>query len=48
MHQHKLVVADFHFQVRFQQNKDVKVPKWWKLKEKSTMMFKERVLNEDP
>jgi hypothetical protein len=47
--QHKLVVADFHFQVRLQRSKRVQAPmmKWWKLKEKATKMFKERALKED-
>jgi hypothetical protein len=46
--QHKLVVADFRFQVRFQQSKRVQAPKtkWWKLKEDAAKMFKERVLKE--
>jgi hypothetical protein len=48
--QHKLVVADFRFQVRFQRSKCVQVlrMKWWKLKEDVMKMFKERVLKEDP
>jgi hypothetical protein len=48
--QHKLVVTDFHFQVRFQQSKCVQAPrtKWWKLKEEVTKTFKERVLKECP
>jgi hypothetical protein len=48
--QHKLVVADFHFQVRFQQSKRIQAPrtKWWKLKEEATKMFKERVLKKGP
>jgi hypothetical protein len=46
--QHKLVVADFHFRVRFQRSKRVQTsrPKWWKLKEDVTKTFKERVLKE--
>jgi hypothetical protein len=46
--QHKLVVADFHFRVRFQWNKRVQVPrtKWWKLKEDVAKTFKDRVLKE--
>jgi hypothetical protein len=50
MPQHKLVVADFHFRVRFQWIKRVQAPrmKWWKLKEETTKMFKERVLKEGP
>jgi hypothetical protein len=48
--QHKLVVADFHFRVRIQWSKRVKVTrmKWWKLKEESVQTLKERVLNEGP
>jgi hypothetical protein len=48
--QHKLVVADFRFQVRFQRSKHAQAPKakWWKLKEEAAKMFKERVLKEDP
>jgi hypothetical protein len=44
--QHKLVVADFCFQW----SKRVKAPrtKWWKNKEESAKMFKERVHNEGP
>jgi hypothetical protein len=46
--QHKLVVADFRFWVRFQRSKRVQVPrtKWWKLKEDVAKTFKERVLKE--
>jgi hypothetical protein len=48
--QHKLQVADFHFWVRIQRSKRVKVirTKWWKLKEESAQTLKERVLNEAP
>ena len=48
--QHKLVVADFRFQVRFQRSKRVQAPrtKWWKLKEDVAKTFKERVLKEGP
>jgi hypothetical protein len=44
--QHKLVVADFHFRIRFQRSKRVQAPrtKWWKLKEEAAKTFKERVL----
>jgi hypothetical protein len=47
---HKLVVADFRFRVHFQRSKRVQAPrtKWWKLKEVTTKMFKERVLKEGP
>jgi hypothetical protein len=46
--QHKLLVAEFRFQVRFQRSKRVQVPmmKWWKLKQDVTETFKERVLKE--
>jgi hypothetical protein len=49
--QHKLLVADFRFWVRFQRSKRVQVPrtKWWKLKEEAAAKtFKERVLKEGP
>lgn len=48
--QHKLVVADFRFRVRFQRSKRVQAPrtKWWKLKEDAAKTFKERVLKEGP
>jgi hypothetical protein len=47
--QHKLVVVDFRFRVRFQRSKRVQAlrTKWWKLKEE-VAKFKERVLKEDP
>jgi hypothetical protein len=50
MHQHKLVVVDFCFRVRFQRSKRVQAPmtKWWKLKKEVTKTFKERVLKEGP
>jgi hypothetical protein len=48
--QHKLVVADFRFQVRLQRSKRVQAPrtKWWKLKEEAAKTFKVRVLEEGP
>jgi hypothetical protein len=48
--QHKLVVVDFCFRIRFQRSKRVQAPrtKWWKLKEEAAKTFKERVLKEDP
>ena len=48
--QHKLVVADFRFRVRFQRSKRVQAPrtKWWKLKEDAAKTFKERILKEGP
>jgi hypothetical protein len=50
VHQHKLVIADFHFRVRLQRSKRVQVTrmKWWKLKEDAAKTFKERVLKEVP
>jgi hypothetical protein len=46
--QHKFVVADFRFWVRFQWSKRVQASrtKWWKLKEDAAKTFKERVLKE--
>jgi tRNA(His) 5'-end guanylyltransferase len=46
--QHKLVVTDFRFRIRFQRSKRVQAPrtKWWKLKKDVTKTFKERVLKE--
>jgi hypothetical protein len=46
--QHKLVVADFRFWVRFQRSKRIQAPrtKWWKLKKDTAKTFKERVLKE--
>jgi hypothetical protein len=43
--QHKFVVADFRFRVRFQWSKRVQAlrMKWWKLKEDAANTFKERV-----
>jgi hypothetical protein len=48
--QHNLVAADFHFWVHLQRSKRVQASrtKWWKLKEETTKIFKERVLKEDP
>jgi hypothetical protein len=48
--QHKLVVADFCFRVRFQRSKRVQAlrTKWWKHKEDAAKTFKERVLKEGP
>jgi hypothetical protein len=50
MPQHKLVVADFRFWVRFQRSKHVQasMTKWWKLKKDAAKIFKERVLKEGP
>ena len=46
--QHKLLVADFHFQVRARRDKQAKIDrtKWWKLKEEMSEVFKERVIKE--
>ena len=48
--QHKLVVADFHFRIRVQRDKRVKVArtKWWKLKGEASQAFRERVIKEGP
>src|SRR4051812_21568401 len=48
--QHKLVVANFHFRIRGQQDKHAKVArtKWWKLKEEAAQAFKKRVIKEGP
>jgi hypothetical protein len=48
--QHKFVIADFCFRVRFQRSKRVQAPrmKWWKLKEEAAKTFKERVLKDGP
>ncbi|PWZ30868.1 Coiled-coil domain-containing protein SCD2 [Zea mays] len=48
--QHKLVVADFRFEIRLQRNKHNKVTrtKWWKLKGDVAQTFKERVIEEGP
>jgi hypothetical protein len=49
-HQHKLVVADFRFQIRVERDKRVKVArtKRWKLKGEVAPAFKERVIKEGP
>jgi hypothetical protein len=48
--QHKLVVADFRFQVRVHRDKRTKIArtKWWKLRGETTQTFKERMLGEGP
>ena len=48
--QHKLVVAEFRFRIRVQQDKRAKVTrmKWWKLKGEASQAFKDRVLKEGP
>jgi hypothetical protein len=47
--QHKLVIADFRFLIRFQWSKCVQASrtKWWKLK-RNAKTFKEIVLKNDP
>ena len=46
--QHKLLVADFRFQVRARRDKQVKIErtKWWKLKGEASEVFRERVIKE--
>ena len=46
--QHKLVVANFRFLVQARGNKQARVAitKWWKLEEKSSKVFKEKVIEE--
>jgi hypothetical protein len=46
MPQHKLVVADFRFWVRFQRSKHVQAPrtKWWKLKKDVAKAFRREFL----
>ncbi|TKW31776.2 hypothetical protein SEVIR_2G129701v4 [Setaria viridis] len=48
--QHKLVVADFCFQMCARRDKQAKIArtKWWKLKEETSEVFKERVIKEGP
>jgi tRNA(His) 5'-end guanylyltransferase len=48
--QHKLVVADFRFQVHVHRDKWAKIArtKWWKLRGVATQTFKERMLGEGP
>jgi hypothetical protein len=43
--QHNLAVADFHFRIRTQRDKQAKFArtKWWKLKGETSKIFKERV-----
>ena len=43
--QHKLLVADFRFQVRARRDKQAKIEriKWWKLKGETSEVFRERV-----
>ena len=44
--QHKLLVADFRFQVRARRDKQAKIErtKWWKLKGETSKVFRERVI----
>ena len=46
--QHKLLVADFRFQVRAHRDKQAKIErtKWWKLKGKTSEVFRKRVIKE--
>jgi hypothetical protein len=46
--QHKLVVVDFRFWIRTHTDKQAKFAraKWWKLKEETSEVFKERVIVE--
>ena len=46
--QHKLLVADFRFQVRAHRDKQAKIKrtKRWKLKEETLEVFRERVIKE--
>ena len=46
--QHKLLVADFRFQVSARRDKQAKIErtKWWKLKGETSELFKERVIKE--
>jgi hypothetical protein len=46
--QHKLLVADFHFQVCVRRDRDMKITrtKWWKLKRDVSQVFKNRVITE--
>ena len=46
--QHKLLVADFRFQVRARRDKQAKIErtKWWKLKGETSEVFRERVIKE--
>ena len=46
--QHKLLVVDFRFQVRARRDKQAKIErtKWWKLKGKTSEVFREMVIKE--
>ena len=46
--QHKFLVADFRFQVRARRDKQAKIErtKWWKLKGKTSEVFRKRVIKE--
>jgi hypothetical protein len=48
--QHKLLVADFHFQVGVRRDRGVKITrmKWWKLKRDVSQVFKNRFITEGP
>ena len=46
--QHKLLVADFRFQVRARRDKQAKIErtKWWKLKGETSEVFRKMVIKE--
>ena len=46
--QHKLLVANFRFQVHARRDKQAKIEtkKWWKLKGETLEVFRERVIKE--
>jgi hypothetical protein len=46
--QHKVLVADFHFQVCVRRDRCVKImrTKWWKLKRDISQVFKNKVIVE--
>jgi hypothetical protein len=48
--QHKLLMADFCFQVRAWRDKDTKITrmKWWKLKGDASQVFKDKVITKEP
>jgi hypothetical protein len=48
--QHKLVVADFRFQVRVVREKRAEIARtrWWKLRGVEAQVFKDRMLGEGP
>jgi hypothetical protein len=48
--QHKLLVADFYFQVYVRRDRGVKITrtKWWKIKWDVSQVFKNKVIAEGP